>query len=53
MLQKKWSERDLYGGPHSIAAFSYGTKSFIKVDKIVGPGNAYVAVRKRYTETLE
>jgi histidinol dehydrogenase len=35
------------GGAHSIAAFAYGTKRFIKVDKIVGPGNAFVACAKK------
>ena len=35
------------GGAHSIAALSFGTKTFKKVDKIVGPGNAYVALAKK------
>ncbi len=35
------------GGAQSIAAFSLGTESIPKVDKIVGPGNAYVAEAKR------
>ena len=30
------------GGPHAIAALAYGTDSIPAVDKIVGPGNAYV-----------
>jgi histidinol dehydrogenase len=30
------------GGPHAIAALAYGTDSIPRVDKIVGPGNAYV-----------
>lgn len=30
------------GGPHAIAALAYGTESIPRVDKIVGPGNAYV-----------
>jgi histidinol dehydrogenase len=30
------------GGPHAIAALAYGTESIARVDKIVGPGNAYV-----------
>ena len=30
------------GGPPAIAALAYGTESIPKVDKIVGPGNAYV-----------
>lgn len=35
------------GGAQAIAALAYGTKSIPKVDKIVGPGNAYVAVAKK------
>ncbi len=35
------------GGAQAIAALSYGTESVSKVDKIVGPGNAYVAEAKR------
>jgi histidinol dehydrogenase len=35
------------GGAQAIAAFAYGTKRIAKVDKIVGPGNAYVAEAKR------
>ena len=34
------------GGAQSIAALAYGTKTIMKVDKIVGPGNAYVAMAK-------
>ncbi|MDX6568695.1 MAG: histidinol dehydrogenase [Gaiellales bacterium] len=30
------------GGPHAIAALAYGTDAIAAVDKIVGPGNAYV-----------
>jgi histidinol dehydrogenase len=30
------------GGPAAIAAFAYGAESIMRVDKIVGPGNAYV-----------
>jgi histidinol dehydrogenase len=30
------------GGPPAIAALAYGTESIVRVDKIVGPGNAYV-----------
>jgi histidinol dehydrogenase len=36
------------GGAQSIAALAYGTESVPKVDKIVGPGNIYVAMAKRY-----
>jgi histidinol dehydrogenase len=35
------------GGAHAIAALAYGTASIRRVDKIVGPGNAYVACAKR------
>jgi len=36
------------GGAQAIAAMAYGTASVPKVDKIVGPGNIYVATAKRY-----
>ena len=35
------------GGAQAIAALAYGTKTVPKVDKIVGPGNAFVAEAKR------
>ena len=35
------------GGAQAIAALAYGTESVPKADKIVGPGNAYVAEAKR------
>jgi histidinol dehydrogenase len=35
------------GGAQAIGALAYGTKSIPRVDKIVGPGNAYVAEAKR------
>ncbi len=46
---KKCGVKKIYktGGAHSIAAFAYGTKSFEKVDKIVGPGNTFVACAKK------
>jgi histidinol dehydrogenase len=34
------------GGAHAIAALAYGTASIPRVDRIVGPGNAYVAAAK-------
>lgn len=34
------------GGAHAIAALAYGTETVPAVDKIVGPGNAYVAAAK-------
>ena len=46
---KKCGVKTIYktGGAHSIAAFAYGTRTFKKVDKIVGPGNAFVANAKK------
>lgn len=35
------------GGAQAIGALAYGTRSIAPVDKIVGPGNAYVAAAKR------
>lgn len=35
------------GGAQAVAALAYGTKTVPKVDKIVGPGNIYVATAKR------
>ena len=34
------------GGAHAVAALAYGTGTIPRVDKIVGPGNAYVAAAK-------
>ena len=36
------------GGAQAVAALAYGTKTIPAVDKIVGPGNAYVAAAKRH-----
>ena len=36
------------GGAQAIAALAYGTETIPKVDKIVGPGNIYVATAKRH-----
>ena len=46
---KKCGVKKIYktGGAHTIAAFAYGTKKIEKVDKIVGPGNAFVACAKK------
>ena len=46
---KKCGVKEIYktGGAHSIAALAYGTKTFKKVDKIVGPGNAFVTAAKK------
>ncbi|PIT11014.1 histidinol dehydrogenase [Snodgrassella communis] len=35
------------GGAQAVAALAYGTQSIAQVDKITGPGNAYVAAAKR------
>ena len=41
--------REFYrvGGAHAVAALAYGASSIPRVDKIVGPGNAYVTVAKK------
>ena len=46
---KKCRIKEIYsiGGPSAIAAAAYGTKKIKKVDKIVGPGNAYVTAAKK------
>ena len=46
---KKCNVKEIYkiGGAQAIAALAYGTKTFKKVDKIVGPGNAFVAAAKK------
>ena len=36
------------GGAHAVAALAFGTASIPKVDRIVGPGNKYVALAKSY-----
>jgi histidinol dehydrogenase len=35
------------GGAQAVAALAYGTKSILRVDKIVGPGNSYVTAAKK------
>ena len=40
------------GGASAIAAMAYGTESVPKVDRIVGPGNAYVAEAKLQVQTV-
>lgn len=37
----------LVGGAQAVAALAYGTEAIPKIDKIVGPGNIYVATAKR------
>ena len=46
---RKCKIQEIYsiGGPSAIAAVAYGTKKIKKVDKIVGPGNSYVAAAKK------
>ena len=46
---KKCKIKEIYsiGGPSAIAGVAYGTKKIKKVDKIVGPGNSYVAAAKK------
>ena len=46
---RKCKIKEIYsiGGPAAIAAATYGTKKIKKVDKIVGPGNSYVAAAKK------
>ena len=46
---KKCKIKEIYsiGGPSAIAAAAYGTERIKKVDKIVGPGNSYVAAAKK------
>jgi histidinol dehydrogenase len=39
------------GGAHAIAAMAYGTSTIPRVDKIVGPGNRWVAAAKAYVAT--
>jgi histidinol dehydrogenase len=39
------------GGAHAIAALAYGTPTVPRVDRIVGPGNAYVAAAKARVST--
>jgi len=41
--------REFYrvGGAQAVAALAYGTKTITRVDKIVGPGNAYVTTAKK------
>lgn len=40
------------GGAQAIAALAYGTETIERVDKIVGPGNAYVAQAKKEVSSL-
>ncbi|MEC7137062.1 MAG: histidinol dehydrogenase [Pseudomonadota bacterium] len=46
---KKCKIKEIYsiGGPSAIAAVAYGTKKIKAVNKIIGPGNAYVAAAKK------
>jgi histidinol dehydrogenase len=40
------------GGAHAIAALAFGTRTIPRVDKIVGPGNAYVASAKALVSSV-
>ncbi|MBD1140824.1 histidinol dehydrogenase [Pelagibacterales bacterium SAG-MED39] len=46
---RKCKIKEIYsiGGPSAIAAAAYGTKKILKVNKIVGPGNVFVAAAKK------
>ncbi len=46
---KRAGVREIYrvGGAQAVAALAYGTRTIAPIDKIVGPGNAYVAAAKR------
>jgi len=46
---KKCGVKEIYrvGGAQAIAALTYGTKTIERVDKIIGPGNIYVAAAKK------
>jgi len=46
---RKCKIKEIYsiGGPPAISAVTYGTKKIQKVNKIVGPGNSYVAASKK------
>ena len=46
---KKCGIKEIYsiGGAQAVAALAYGTKKIVKVNKIVGPGNLYVATAKK------
>lgn len=47
---KEAGVKEIYriGGAQAVAALAYGTETIAPVDKIVGPGNIYVALAKRY-----
>jgi histidinol dehydrogenase len=45
-LEARVSRMFRVGGAHAIAALAYGTETIPRVDKIVGPGNRYVAAAK-------
>ena len=49
LAAKEAGIEDVYkiGGAQAVAALAYGTQTIAAVDKIVGPGNAYVAAAKR------
>lgn len=40
------------GGAQAVAALAYGTETIPRVDKIVGPGNQYVALAKNWSTEM-
>ena len=48
-MQQKCKVKKIFklGGAQAVAALAFGTKTVNKVDKIVGPGNEYVALAKK------
>jgi histidinol dehydrogenase len=47
LYELNMTEIYLVGGAQAVAALAYGTETIPRVDKIVGPGNAYVSAAKR------
>lgn len=49
-IAKRLGITEIYkmGGAHAVASLAYGTQTIRRVDKIVGPGNKYVALAKKF-----
>lgn len=49
-IAKRLGISEIYkmGGAHAVAALAYGTQTIKRVEKIVGPGNKYVALAKKF-----
>lgn len=49
-IAKRLGISEIYkmGGAHAVASLAYGTQTIRRVDKIVGPGNKYVALAKKF-----